>query len=1406
MILHIITFIFIILLFLSMMIIHKKDILKFYKKYKQKIIGIGLVSVFGIAGLSGFYFDGEPPGDDPEPIIPEPYIVEHFIPPSNSFGIGETNFTYVNWSFFWQKFRSNSRWNMEGWHPIQEEWVSDYQGTDLDDWLNISRIRSDDNSSEKITLNFTSPYTTKYRFTFGIDARVLSFVNKTDRLEYVLTYPINNSDYNYTVYFNWSDLIPMLDNGTISVNHGIKNINGRDVFWFRIITNVDLQQDKSYELDPTFGETGDRVVDKLIFRDWSNQIFLRADYFTADENGEVQNITCLLNWRDAAHDYQCAIYEYVDYNSSYAGSQLGITEIKEVASGLSLISVTFDLVSPVSIVSGTNYYLCVRGADANPDNDVCEIACASYTGGHVAGGYGLSGEIPVFDDPLTTEETFTEVYPTCIYATYIPQIRPSFSNPNPANGDYNVSFTQIYNITITEDESNTSTVDFYISTDNSSWTHIGHNTSILNESVSVDLTGHTTLYDTIYYMKTTANDTQGNNVSFYSSFETTPYRTNFFNTTFNTENWVQYSSNLSFENSYYNLSRVPTSYWDIETMGDYCEYDQSNNYMGIERVVLNTLNKSSSMANVQEDYSGWGTNLTAGETYQINVTVESSYDQYLNLWIDWNDDGDWADAGEWCSGGFETNNGATDTWLFTVPENAVTSSGLGMRVASKYNGNHSTSCDDSSYGDCEFYSVAVFPPSKNDGYIITKNITRQNTNWDKFYCEVNNTDNSTFSLIDGESVYNGWVGDNGLDSSFIDYASNMGSTGHLLTEAFDATDYWDASTGDYFIIDLGFNYTVEKFKGRSLRTVDPIDVSIWVSKDNSTWGSAVVSNISTWQDTSDWVNVDCTDKIGRYIKVFVNNSETPTDLYWGYYEGFDDGDGIFDVYVSPVAIISNLNGDGDDISSVTNATVRVLGEFNATLSLDSINLTWSAGGAANNAPTLEGEIPANTSSDIELQPTCNITVKDADADTMTVTFYSNFSGGWVCYQKNTSVSNSTSVDWIFTEANSADSTYYWRVYADDGTDNTSSDIFYFVTLSNYSTTIRNDGEDYFVWTGQNITASQITDTKYCNLSGFDEADEYIAIWEESGIESPTYFGNTSGLTRDAWQTVDDTMVGTSFKTGSKSGNAYKIKAFISNSAISSGNAKAAIYNYTDDGNASTRVGFTNEETISYDETGSWITFTFPNSSTNLLPNTKYFLVILSDDVFGGQLSLGYNSTTGKTSIQYNSENQYPTFMSPLVGEASNNDREMMIYCIYNGSGWDDNYGLWNRYYGDSSGTDFTLKTFDVVKIILTDSGVQTFNMAENTDYGSYTNSLVHPLRNLTENKGYNYSANNNATSTTLSAINTSITLQSGEGLALWNETNYAWDWWLPGFYEVDKNVHQWDVIITKVEDDELWNT
>jgi len=373
------------------------------------------------------------------------------------------------------------------------------------------------------------------------------------------------------------------------------------------------------------------------------------------------------------------------------------------------------------------------------------------------------------------------------YSGFETYSRPEFSNSSPSNNAYNVSLTTSYNVTITEDEGNTSTVNFYISTDNSSWTHLQTNTTVLNESVSVDLTDLD--HDTLYYIKTTANDTQGNNESYITSFETTPYTSDYFNTTFHTENWVQSTNNMSFETSFYNTSFLPSL--DDVVANNWCNPDPDDGFMGITNVKLNNLDRTTSDSDTFENETEYGTVLTSGNSYTMDVaicSVSSTYTQYVNVYIDYNIDGDFTDAGEWIGGA--TGVGTVEV-SFTTNTIQETSDSTAMMVHSQYNSNFSNPCS-TNFGDIEMYSVTSEVISGGSANIISENITKQGDNWDKFYVDVNNT--ATFSLID------------------------------------PVTDY---------------------------------------------------------------------------------------------------------------TILSDLNGDGDDISSVTNSTVRIRGDFNASLSVDSINITWS---------------------------------------------------------------------------------------------------------------------------------------------------------------------------------------------------------------------------------------------------------------------------------------------------------------------------------------------------------------------------------------------------------------------------------------------------------------------------------
>jgi len=138
--------------------------------------------------------------------------------------------------------------------------------------------------------------------------------------------------------------------------------------------------------------------------------------------------------------------------------------------------------------------------------------------------------------------------------------------------------------------------------------------------------------------------------------------------------------------------------------------------------------------------------------------------------------------------------------------------------------------------------------------------------------------------------------------------------------------------------------------------------------------------------------------------------------------------------------------------------------------------------------------------------------------------------------------------------------------------------------------------------------------------------------------------------------------------------------------------------------------------------------------------------------------------------------------------------------------WSKTNGSWMHYhYADQSGTNFSVTTFDVIEVYLTDVGTQVISMYENESW-NYTNSKSYTWVNNTKNKGYNYTGYNRMSDTTLSAINTSVTLQSGEFIGLWNKTSYSWVIYNAGIGITDDNVAQWDVIISKVEDTETWNT
>jgi hypothetical protein len=225
----------------------------------------------------------------------------------------------------------------------------------------------------------------------------------------------------------------------------------------------------------------------------------------------------------------------------------------------------------------------------------------------------------------------------------------------------------------------------------------------------------------------------------------------------------------------------------------------------------------------------------------------------------------------------------------------------------------------------------------------------------------------------------------------------------------------------------------------------------------------------------------------------------------------------------------------------------------------------------------------------------------------------------------------------------------------------------------------------------------------------------------------------------------------------------------------------------------------------YEET--WITYTSIN-----LSDTDNDGVNDYDEYLQGSDPNNYLDSTGTISTTIRNDGiDYFVWCGQNLSawhvkqEISGFDEATEYIGIWNNGTWNDIDANWDYYYGDESGTNFSITVFDIIQVYLTDSGTQEISM--NTVSGmDYTASYTYTWVNTSINKGYNYTGYNKVASTNLSNINDSVTLQAGEAIALWNETTFTWNWYLPEFDETDVIVHRWDIIISKVEDTEVWNT
>jgi len=161
------------------------------------------------------------------------------------------------------------------------------------------------------------------------------------------------------------------------------------------------------------------------------------------------------------------------------------------------------------------------------------------------------------------------------------------------------------------------------------------------------------------------------------------------------------------------------------------------------------------------------------------------------------------------------------------------------------------------------------------------------------------------------------LADDWLGISSAEYDSHCGDDGtNTIETALDGTRLWKHAVDEdhWFILDLGSTHTIKKFRGRSNSIGnDPLKIDIYVSDSKTEWGAAVATDIDTWQDTDEWVEVDSTDKDGRYIKVVIKDTEAANRyLDWRAYDG--GWITIFDAYGDVAGGVEHTHSASDTMA------------------------------------------------------------------------------------------------------------------------------------------------------------------------------------------------------------------------------------------------------------------------------------------------------------------------------------------------------------------------------------------------------------------------------------------------------------------------------------------------------------
>ena len=1374
------------------------DLKKWLASKWKKILAIFITT----SVVAGGWMLIEP--DMPAPLNEVPNNILIWNPvPVNSFGSAgyyeidaDVHFEYFNNHTKWKLLHSNDG----------KEW-------NIIEGLDITSIFDRPNISEKVILNFTALKDGYYNIQYSVDTYVKAY--KREETDYIikLEFPIENKSGSYVTYFDWTDIIET--KAPVHYSYGFLKKDKYDYFQFTIVTDY-LESGTFMSIDPTFGSTSEESTTQS-----TKDIIVGLKGSQPSSDGDVDDITIRIL---EGEPFGTRNWKACIYNS--AGNKITNGETDEMAiSQTAATNYIFTYTTKPSVTASTDYYLVVwcdgSGFGAG---QTYYSATGSNTFVTKTGLDYVNDGFPASIGSWTTTDTSADAYFSASmsggdppWSNTAPTITGSSENPPDTQTAVQkelANFSSHFNITVADvNEANQSINVTWRTNESGAWNDMGY-----NESATCNAT---------YYCT---------NVSWVDEYSTTYYWSVNVSDNATTKGWVNATYSFTTESAPpndppINSEFTPNNATDISLNPTI--YVTVNDPEGDTINVTISTNASGTWVD-----KWWHNNTNNGTKSNATGTTFDTYDTKYWYNISTNDGmGNWDNDTRW----FSTREYISNTYIDAISPYTQTSSPATITATNdgdpsdnltlyyRFSPGNESWLEDTANHNTTFYninfsySIGVHDviwrakilddewqearPVIEDGILYISSNNYGDGNMNHTYAIYTNNGTIKWNTTDTGFTWGGGAIDS--ERVFTTYCPGINLDGAIRC--------LDKETGEYL-----WNYTIPGGVAEA-PLVGDTDVYVagskardpkgtwhainketgalnWTSSDNFTrccFLSMLDDNI-IYYCRRDNVSVPVGD---RFNALNISDAGNPTELLWSVPLNASTYDTL---------VLGGINDSCLFIAS---------GEYLKCINKSDGSEYWH----------------------IHVFPS-------GIANQVGFTYYNNriycyWDEYSVVYAVNITTHN---IDWSYNisllEGYTIDSHMNFPTYLGDGvlvvgTDDEIGSGYYGLDADT-GDLLSIDPLRHNVVTSPAIVDGKLytcSDTDYFYCFDFGLGDE--GDWKSVRYDANNSGYNPNGLTSHKYITVSvEPITGENTHAVNVTNHyTYNITGF----TLTGFGTYLDWFNYSSSQLLSTKVlsysiplmtagqtksykiinvteesGSPNDESPSHTQPWSWHewgnssnpdtspfswNFDFPNgtgyyefySTAKKSGETTESAPGIGDAICYFNTSIQLNTTIRTDGVDYFvwlGSNQSAWHAKDAIGATFNESGETISIL--------NNTGHWDNYTGAGGGNNFSIHTFDVVKIVLDDgAGTLTFNMTPNSniDYDAARTVTLTKVGN-----GYNFTGWTNSTSTTLSAENTTLGLTTGYFIALWNETNYNWDYWISGFGINNKNIHQYDVVMTKI--------